>query len=88
MQLNSIDLKSSGCRERIFSASEITELLCITIGCFDWTVAKLNIPPLDHNGRFRWYKIDELIQIYNYVYRKKANFHVFESKMNYKKVPL
>lgn len=74
--------------EKIFSTRDVMWLLNISETTFYRYAKRAGILSVNDDGRFLYYKIDELITIYNYRYRKRARYRVFESKMNFNEVPL
>lgn len=61
-----------------FTKKEIMELLLVTNAQFIWCVKKINVVPVNTKGKTHYYKLEDLISIYNFVYRRKK-LMVFQS---------
>jgi hypothetical protein len=63
------------------------ELLCITAAQFEWAIMRIGITPKEDSQRLLSYMINDLLQIYNFVYNRKKEI-ILESKINYKEMRL
>lgn len=72
---------------KYLSKRDIMELLCITAAQFEWSIMKIGIIPKEDTERLLSYSIQNMIQIYNFVYNRKRVI-TLESKINYKEIRL
>ena len=72
---------------KYLSKRDIMELLCITAAQFEWSIIKIGIVPKEDTERLLSYSIQNMIQIYNFVYKRKRVI-ILESKINYKEIRL
>ena len=69
--------------KKFLTRRDILFLICINEAQFEWTISKLNIVgEIELNQRL--FTIQDMIDIYNYINRKK--YVTFESKINYKEL--
>ena len=72
---------------KYLSKRDIMELLCITAAQFEWSIKSIGVKPLDYSEKRLSYSIQNMIQIYNFVYNIKKET-ILESKINYKEIRL
>lgn len=74
--------------EKVFSAKDIMWLLNLSDTTFRTYLKKSGVIDVKNDLGIMYYTLDSLILIYNYRFRKRAKYRVFESKMNFNEVPL
>ena len=74
---------------KYFTKSDIMYLLCVTDAQFRFVVIMLKLP-VNIECQKRYYTIEDIIKIYNYINRKKPKRYIklVESKMNNKNAKL
>lgn len=76
--------------KQLLTRYDIMQLLSLSRWKFYDVTSSLGIVPIDKFGKMSCYNIQDMIDIYNYLYVKRevAVYKTFESKINYKEVPL
>jgi hypothetical protein len=72
---------------KYLSKRDIMELLCITAAQFELSIKRIGIVPFDNSEKRLSYSIQNMIQIYDFVYNRKKPI-ILESKINYKEIRL
>lgn len=73
--------------KKFLTKRDIMELLCISKDCFQWYRNKLEIKGEIVGGNQLCYTIQDMLDIYC-ASSKKQKEQIFESKMNFKEMPL
>lgn len=67
--------------EKCLTKRDIMDLICITYAQFEWAINKIIVVSDKEWERLYFYSIQDLIDIYNFIYRRKKCM-VFQSKSN------
>lgn len=66
---------------KYFTKRDIMQLICVTSAQFEWCVKNIGLVPYIDNQRLYFYTIQHMIEIYNFIYRRKKCM-VLQSKSN------
>jgi hypothetical protein len=68
---------------KYLSKRDIMELLCITAAQFEWSIKRIGIVPREDSEKILSYSIQNMIQIYDFVYNRKKPI-ILESKIYFR----